>query len=91
MPEPQTLLTVVAGTLSGIPAPRCAWRAGAWPMPAESTLPMKTSPTSSGATFARSSAALMAVVPSCGAVRAESEPRIGADGGTCGRDDEDGG
>jgi hypothetical protein len=31
MPEPQTLLIVVAPVESGKPAPRAAWRAGAWP------------------------------------------------------------
>jgi hypothetical protein len=31
MPEPQTLLMVVASTDLGRPAPRAAWRAGAWP------------------------------------------------------------
>jgi hypothetical protein len=43
-PEPHTLLTVVLGTECGMPAKIAAWRAGAWPMPADSTLPMNTSP-----------------------------------------------
>ena len=43
MPEPQTLFTVVAPVASGNFAPRAAWRAGAWPWPAGSTLPMNTS------------------------------------------------
>ena len=58
MPEPQTLLMVVAPVASGRPAPRAACRAGAWPCPAGSTLPMKTSSIFSGASLARSSAAL---------------------------------
>ncbi len=32
IPEPQTLLTVTQGTVSGMPAPSDAWRAGAWPI-----------------------------------------------------------
>ena len=31
MPEPQTLLMVVAPADTGSPAPSDAWRAGAWP------------------------------------------------------------
>ena len=42
MPDPQTLLTVTASADLGRPAPIAAWRAGAWPRPAESTLPMNT-------------------------------------------------
>ena len=41
IPEPQTLLTVVASTEAGRPAPIAAWRAGAWPSPAGRTQPMK--------------------------------------------------
>ncbi len=40
MPDPHILLSVVASTESGRPALRAAWRAGAWPCPAGSTLPM---------------------------------------------------
>ena len=43
MPEPQTLLIVVAPTDIGKPAPSVAWRAGAWPWPAGSTQPISTS------------------------------------------------
>ena len=43
MPEPQTLLMVVAPVASGSLAPRAACRAGAWPCPAGSTQPMNTS------------------------------------------------
>lgn len=45
MPDAQTLFTVVQATDSARPAPRAAWRAGAWPAPAWSTWPMKTSST----------------------------------------------
>ena len=48
MPEPQTLLMVVAPVASGSPAPRAACRAGAWPCPAGSTQPMNTSSIRSG-------------------------------------------
>ena len=51
MPEPQTLLTVVAPVASGSLAPRAACRAGAWPCPAGSTQPMKTSSIRSGRQF----------------------------------------
>ena len=41
MPDPQTLLTVVASAeLGQARALIAAWRAGAWPRPAGSTLPM---------------------------------------------------
>ena len=68
MPEPHILLMVVQPTPSGSPAPSAAWRAGAWPWPADSTLPMMTSCTSSGFSPARSTAALIAAAPSSGAV-----------------------
>src|SRR6201986_1907373 len=48
MPEPQTLLTVVAPVASGSPAPRAACRAGAWPWPAGSTQPIRASSTRPG-------------------------------------------
>ncbi len=41
-PERQTLLTVSAGTVIGMPAATAAWRAGIWPAPAWSTWPMIT-------------------------------------------------
>ncbi len=65
--DAHTLLIVSAGTSTGMPAPTAAWRAGAWPTPACSTSPMITYSTSSGAMSTRSSAALIAVAPSCGA------------------------
>src|SRR2546430_1592235 len=74
MPEPQTLLTVVAPVASGSPAPRAACRAGAWPCPAGSTLPMKTSSMRSGASFARSSAAPITCAPSLWALRGDNSP-----------------
>ncbi len=41
-PDRQTLLTVVAGTVIGMPALTAAWRAVIWPVPARRTWPMKT-------------------------------------------------
>ncbi|MNT05666.1 hypothetical protein D3C72_1402940 [compost metagenome] len=73
-PEPHTLLMVMAGTMSGRPALREAWRAGFWPAAAVSTWPMMTSLTWSGFTPARSSAALMTRAPSSGAGILASEP-----------------
>ena len=51
MPDPQTLLMVVAPVASGSFAPRAACRAGAWPCPAGSTQPMNTSSIRSGDKF----------------------------------------
>jgi hypothetical protein len=65
IPDPQTLLTVVASTEGGRPAPSAAWRAGAWPRPAGSTQPMKIFSTASGETPARSTAAPTAAAPNC--------------------------
>src|SRR6187401_267195 len=64
MPEPHILLIVVAGVDLSRPAPSAAWRAGAWPWPAPSTLPKIRSSTSLGFTPACSTAALMATAPS---------------------------
>ena len=74
MPEPQTLLTVVAPVASGRLAPRAAWRAGAWPWPAGSTQPMNTSSILSGASLARSSAAPITCEPSLWALNGDSSP-----------------
>ena len=74
MPEPQTLLIVVAPVASGSPAPRAACRAGAWPCPAGSTLPMNTSSIRSGASFARCSAAPITCAPSLCALNGDSSP-----------------
>ena len=64
MPLAQTLFTVVQATSLGSPANLAAWRAGAWPRLACSTLPMITSCTCSGLIPAFSTAPLMAVAPS---------------------------
>src|SRR5688572_16872507 len=74
IPDPHILLTVVQPAASGRPAPRDAWRAGAWPWPAGSTQPMITSRTSSGRSFARSTAARIAAAPSSGAAKLLSSP-----------------
>ncbi len=75
MPEPQTLCTVTQGTVFGMPAPSEAWRAGACPMPAWSTLPRTTCSMSWGPTPARSRAALIAMEPRAGAGSEDSLPR----------------
>src|SRR5262249_761580 len=80
MPEPHTLLMVVAPVASGSPAPRAAWRAGAWPCPAGKTQPIRTSSMRSGARPARSTAVLITVEPSRGAAIGESSPRKRASG-----------
>ena len=41
-PEPQTRLTVIAGTSTGMPPPTAAWRAGFILLPAWMTFPMTT-------------------------------------------------
>jgi hypothetical protein len=64
MPDAQTLLIVSEETSLGMPALICACREGICPVPACSTWPMTTCSTCSGATSARSSAALMAIPPS---------------------------
>ena len=75
MPEPQTLLIVVAPVASGSPAPRAAWRAGAWPWPAGSTQPISASSMRAGESPARSSAARMTCDPSRVAGSPERSPR----------------
>src|SRR5580698_7432617 len=72
--EPHILFTVVLGVLVGNPAPNAAWRAGAWPSPADSTQPMITSSTSDALTPESDRAALIAAAPSCGAVTAVNAP-----------------
>ena len=74
MPDPQTLLTVVAGTLSGRPPAIPAWRAGAWPSPADSTQPISSSEASPGGTPQAASAARIAIPPSSGAASPRSPP-----------------
>ena len=73
-PDRQTLLMVSAGTVSGMPALCAACRAGIWPAPAVSTWPMITYCTWSGATPARSSAALIANPPRSVPEKSFSEP-----------------
>ncbi len=75
IPEPQTLLIVMAGVSSGRPAAIQAWRAGFWPWPAWSTLPRMTSSISSAATPARFRASGMTIAPSLVAGISEREPR----------------
>src|SRR6202521_1699469 len=74
MPEPQTLLMVVAPVASGSLAPRAACRAGAWPCPAGSTQPMNTSSIRSGDNLARSTAAPITWEPSWCALKEERSP-----------------
>src|SRR5574343_38336 len=74
MPEPHTLLTIAQPADSGRPACRAAWRTGACPRPAGSTQPIRTSFTRLASMPARSTAALMAAAPSCGAVRPPKAP-----------------
>ena len=74
IPLAHTLFTVVAITLSGKPANLDACRAGAWPVLACITQPIKTSCTSSGLMPAFSTAAFIATAPSCGAVKSFKLP-----------------
>src|SRR4051812_30769006 len=74
MPEPHILLMVVGGTPWGMPAASAAWRAGAWPSPADNTHPMMTSCTSAPVMPAAASAPRIAAAPSCGAEAGERAP-----------------
>jgi len=60
--------------LLGTPAFVCAWREGICPSPARITWPMITCSICSGATPARSSAALIAMLPGSGAPTDASAP-----------------
>src|SRR5262245_39183828 len=73
-PEPQTRLTVSAGIVTGSPAWTAACRAGFIFVPAWTTLPMTTLSTSSGRSFARTTAAPIATEPRVGAGTSLSEP-----------------
>src|SRR5262249_20458932 len=73
-PEPQTRLTVSAGTVTGSPAWTAACRAGFILLPACTTLPMTTVSTSSGRSLARATAAPIATEPRAGAEISLSEP-----------------
>ena len=74
IPEPQTLFRVAQGVASERPAPRAAWRAGAWPRPAGRTQPITTSDTPSAPSPARATAARIAAAPSSGAANRASSP-----------------
>ena len=73
-PDRQTLLTVRAGTVIGIPAPAAACLAVIWPCPAWRTWPMTTCSTASGGTPARPRAARTALPPSSTADSPASTP-----------------
>src|SRR5712691_13310670 len=74
-PEPHTLLIVSAATWSGSPPWSAAWRAGLWPSPAETTLPMMHSSTICGSMPARRTASATTSAPSWVAVNPFSAPR----------------
>src|SRR5262245_1282501 len=73
-PDPQTLLTVIAPVPTGRSALITHWRAGAWPMPAESTLPMITRSTCSGRAPARFTASRTTTAPRSEAESPEKAP-----------------
>src|SRR5262245_6559561 len=76
-PEPQTRLTVSAGTVTGRAALTAAWRAGFILVPACTTLPMTTVSISSGLSCARATAAPIATAPSAGAGKSLSvRPKV---------------
>ena len=71
---------VVHSVVSDSLASRAACRAGAWPTPAESTLPIQHCSTADESTPAFESAPVIAAAPSCGAVsgaRLPLKPPIG--------------
>ncbi len=68
------MFMVVQGTLSGMPAKSAACRAGAWPVPACTTLPISTSSTISGDNLILSNAPLMATEPNFGADIVDKAP-----------------
>src|SRR5690606_14845611 len=73
-PEPHTLLIVIAPTLTGRPALITACRAGAWPIPADSTLPMITRSTSLRLAPARLTASSRTMPPRSEAESGENAP-----------------
>ena len=73
-PDPQTLLTVMAPTLGGRPPKMAACRAGFWPSPADTTLPMMHSSTCSGSSRARATASRTTTAPSWVALKSERLP-----------------
>src|SRR5262245_4974829 len=74
-PEPHTLLIVIAATWSDRPPLSAAWRAGFWPSPAATTLPMMHSSTAAGSMPARRTASRTTIAPSCGAENSLRDPR----------------
>lgn len=68
------MFIVVHGTSTPRPPFRDACLAGAWPIPAESTLPRITYYTYFGFSFIESKAPFMAMPPSYGACRWDSFP-----------------
>jgi hypothetical protein len=74
-PEPQTLLTIVQLTESGKPPCLDACLAGAWPTPADTTLPTNNSWTISGSIPVRSIVRRMLVPAKAGAVNGDKSPR----------------
>lgn len=74
-PEAQTLLIVVQGTCIGIPAPKEAYRAGAYPTPAETTFPKITSSTWLGSKLMEDKAPFIAVDPSSVALIFDNFPK----------------
>ncbi|OIQ99559.1 hypothetical protein GALL_183080 [mine drainage metagenome] len=73
-PEPQTLLMVMAGTMSGRPALMLAWRAAFWPTPACRTCPRMTSETWPGSMPTRSMAVFTTSAPRSTADVLASDP-----------------
>lgn len=69
------MLIVVQGTSIPKPPLREACLAGAWPRPADKTLPSTTSSTYLGFNLIESNAPLMAIPPNSGAWRWESFPK----------------
>src|SRR4051812_28018321 len=74
-PEPQTMLTVRAATRSGSPPRSAACRAGFWPRPAPTTLPMMHWSTCRESIPARRTASATTIAPSSGALKSLSAPR----------------
>ena len=73
-PEPQTRLTVIAGTDTGTPPPIAAWRAGFMRLPAWMTLPITTEPTAAGSIPERRSVSRTTAAPSSVAGVSLSDP-----------------
>src|ERR1700741_4254188 len=74
-PKPQTLLIVMAPVWEAKPPKIAACRAGFWPSPADTTLPMMHSSTIDGSMPARRTASLTTRAPSAVAVNPLSAPR----------------